>query len=69
MHRRKIKTEMNAIWKKIYEQNYHKSLDHRSFYFKQVTPLGNCNPPLDHRSFYFKQVTVTLQDELFCTIY
>lgn len=23
------------MWRKIYEQNYHKSLDHRSFYFKQ----------------------------------
>ena len=26
---------MTTIWKKIYEMNYHKSLDHRSFYFKQ----------------------------------
>ena len=43
MRRRKIKTEMNAIWKKIYEQNYHKSLDHRSFYFKQVTVALNMN--------------------------
>mmetsp|Transcript_36011 Transcript_36011/g.80148 ORF Transcript_36011/g.80148 Transcript_36011/m.80148 type:complete len:1160 (+) Transcript_36011:163-3642(+) len=33
---RKVKEEMTRTWKKIYEQNYHKSLDHRSFYFKQA---------------------------------
>ena len=27
---------MAVTWAKIYESNYHKSLDHRSFYFKQV---------------------------------
>ncbi len=27
---------MAKVWQKIYEANYHKSLDHRSFYFKQV---------------------------------
>jgi histone deacetylase complex regulatory component SIN3 len=27
---------MTVAWKKIYEQNYAKSLDHRSFYFKQA---------------------------------
>jgi hypothetical protein len=27
---------MNKLWRKVYEQNYHKSLDHRSFYFKQA---------------------------------
>eukprot|EP00955_Chlamydomonas_euryale_P000694 7896-Chlamydomonas_euryale.AAC.1 len=27
---------MTGVWKKIYEQNYAKSLDHRSFYFKQA---------------------------------
>lgn len=25
----------DKVWKKIFEQNFHKSLDHRSFYFKQ----------------------------------
>ena len=35
-HRRKVREEMTRVWRKIYEQNYHKSLDHRSFYFKQV---------------------------------
>jgi len=25
----------NKIWAEIYAKNYHKSLDHRSFYFKQ----------------------------------
>ena len=27
---------MGPQWRKVYEQNYHRSLDHRSFYFKQV---------------------------------
>jgi paired amphipathic helix protein Sin3a len=27
---------MNAAWRKVFEQNYNKSLDHRSFYFKQA---------------------------------
>lgn len=26
---------MTRVWRKIYEQNYPRSLDHRSFYFKQ----------------------------------
>ena len=33
---RHVQEEMNKVWRKVYEQNYHKSLDHRSFYFKQV---------------------------------
>eukprot|EP00879_Flechtneria_rotunda_P010154 GHRR01010615.1.p1 GENE.GHRR01010615.1~~GHRR01010615.1.p1 ORF type:complete len:776 (+),score=281.26 GHRR01010615.1:210-2537(+) len=31
----KVREEMNKLWRKVFEQNYHKSLDHRSFYFKQ----------------------------------
>lgn len=27
---------MTTTWQKVYDANYHKSLDHRSFYFKQV---------------------------------
>lgn len=34
-HRRKVKEDMHKIWKRIFEQNYPRSLDHRSFYFKQ----------------------------------
>jgi hypothetical protein len=34
--RRKVKTSMTKVWQKVYDANYHKSLDHRSFYFKQV---------------------------------
>ena len=34
--RRKVKTNMAKMWQKVYDQNYHKSLDHRSFYFKQA---------------------------------
>lgn len=33
---RKVKANMAKMWQKVYDQNYHKSLDHRSFYFKQV---------------------------------
>jgi len=31
----KVQQEMNRVWRDVYEKNYHKSLDHRSFYFKQ----------------------------------
>ena len=34
-HRKRVKDDMTKIWRKIYEQNYPRSLDHRSFYFKQ----------------------------------
>ena len=34
--RRDAKRSMGPQWRKVYEQNYHRSLDHRSFYFKQV---------------------------------
>ena len=34
--RRKVKQMMYKMWAKVYEANYHKSLDHRSFYFKQA---------------------------------
>eukprot|EP00798_Chlamydomonas_sp_ICE-L_P000490 gene490-1896_t len=33
---RKIREDMTKTWRKIYALNYHKSLDHRSFYFKQA---------------------------------
>ena len=31
-----IKSEITAVWIDVYEKNYNKSLDHRSFYFKQT---------------------------------
>ena len=31
-----IQGHMDSLWSKVYAQNYHKSLDHRSFYFKQM---------------------------------
>lgn len=34
--RRQVREEMKETWHRVYEQNYHKSLDHRSFYFKQT---------------------------------
>eukprot|EP00189_Rhodosorus_marinus_P007299 CAMPEP_0184752766 /NCGR_PEP_ID=MMETSP0315-20130426/43753_1 /TAXON_ID=101924 /ORGANISM="Rhodosorus marinus, Strain UTEX LB 2760" /LENGTH=2242 /DNA_ID=CAMNT_0027232119 /DNA_START=421 /DNA_END=7149 /DNA_ORIENTATION=+ len=33
---RKARIEMNKIWREVCEKNYYKSLDHRSFYFKQA---------------------------------
>eukprot|EP00281_Chroomonas_sp_CCMP1168_P015607 CAMPEP_0206215336 /NCGR_PEP_ID=MMETSP0047_2-20121206/2139_1 /ASSEMBLY_ACC=CAM_ASM_000192 /TAXON_ID=195065 /ORGANISM="Chroomonas mesostigmatica_cf, Strain CCMP1168" /LENGTH=359 /DNA_ID=CAMNT_0053637621 /DNA_START=110 /DNA_END=1185 /DNA_ORIENTATION=+ len=32
----KARRDMNKIWHDVYSANYYKSLDHRSFYFKQV---------------------------------
>lgn len=32
---RKQRLEMNVVWRDVQEKNYQKSLDHRSFYFKQ----------------------------------
>ena len=32
----KDQARMTPMWQKTYDANYHKSLDHRSFYFKQV---------------------------------
>ena len=37
---------MAPVWQRIFEANYHKSLDHRSFYFKQVLEL-DCQRPVD----------------------
>jgi paired amphipathic helix protein Sin3a len=30
-----VRNDMNKLWRQVFQQNYHKSLDHRSFYFKQ----------------------------------
>ncbi|KAK8626398.1 hypothetical protein V6N13_134044 [Hibiscus sabdariffa] len=32
------RSDFNKIWAKVYANNLHKSLDHRSFYFKQQDP-------------------------------
>ncbi|XP_028775290.1 paired amphipathic helix protein Sin3-like 2 [Neltuma alba] len=32
---KKCRSEFNKVWAEIYAENYYKSLDHRSFYFKQ----------------------------------
>lgn len=32
---RKARKDLDKTWKEVLEKNYHKSLDHRSFYFKQ----------------------------------
>lgn len=31
----RCREDFNKVWAEIYAKNYHKSLDHRSFYFKQ----------------------------------
>ncbi|CAI0627598.1 unnamed protein product [Linum tenue] len=31
----RCRADFNKVWAEIYSKNYHKSLDHRSFYFKQ----------------------------------
>ena len=31
----KVRTDLQKGWKDLLEKNYQKSLDHRSFYFKQ----------------------------------
>ena len=33
---RRVREHMKAVWADVYEKNYSKSLDHRSFYFKQA---------------------------------
>jgi len=33
---RNARREWNKIWREVNEKNYHRSLDHRGFYFKQV---------------------------------
>lgn len=33
---KKVREDMNKLWRRVFEQNYHKSLDHRSFYFKSL---------------------------------
>lgn len=43
------KAKMTDVWQKIYDANYHKSLDHRSFYFKQASlDLCCCSCPSYH---------------------
>ncbi|KAK8486118.1 hypothetical protein V6N12_010322 [Hibiscus sabdariffa] len=32
------RSDFNKIWARVYAKNHHKSLDHRSFYFKQQDP-------------------------------
>ncbi len=36
VRRRQVKEEMAPTWQKIFDLNYPRSLDHRSFYFKQA---------------------------------
>ena len=43
----RCRADFNKVWAEIYAKNYHKSLDHRSFYFKQqdtksLSTKGKC---------------------------
>ncbi len=45
----RCRSDFNKVWAEIYSKNYHKSLDHRSFYFKQqdtksLSTKGNFHP-------------------------
>lgn len=45
----RCRSDFNKVWAEIYSKNYHKSLDHRSFYFKQqdtksLSTKGNLQP-------------------------
>lgn len=45
----RCRSDFNKVWADIYAKNYHKSLDHRSFYFKQqdtksLSAKGNFPP-------------------------
>ena len=38
----KCRADMNKVWAEVYAKNYHKSLDHRSFHFKQQDKKRLC---------------------------
>nr|CAD1838271.1 unnamed protein product [Ananas comosus var. bracteatus] len=42
----KCRADFNKVWAEIYAKNYHKSLDHRSFYFKQQDTKNLCTKAL-----------------------
>jgi len=48
---RKARRDMNKIWRDVYKDNYYKSLDHRSFYFKQVDMCAMTHSYVCHDSF------------------
>ena len=48
---RSLRSSCSKTWKEVYEKNYTKSLDHRSFYFKQG----------DKKNFSGKQMVLELK--------
>ncbi|KAH9609157.1 hypothetical protein KSS87_002383 [Heliosperma pusillum] len=42
----RCRADFNKVWAEIYSKNYHKSLDHRSFYFKQQDAKSLCTKAL-----------------------
>lgn len=62
---RKVKQDMKPLFSKVFQQNYHKSLDHRSFYFKQTDKkqLGHkamIQVGLHHVLFLLSNASVTI---------
>ena len=63
---RKVKQDMKPLFSKVFQQNYHKSLDHRSFYFKQTDKkqLGHkamIQVGLHHVLFLLSNASVTIR--------
>lgn len=56
---RKVKQDMKPLFGKVFQQNYHKSLDHRSFYFKQTD-----KKTLGHKSMIQVSCALTLKLQL-----
>lgn len=60
---------MAPLWQKVYDANYHKSLDHRSFYFKQTDKrlLGAKGMVADIRG-AFSTLTLIVITLHYCTV-
>ncbi|ESQ49942.1 hypothetical protein EUTSA_v10019899mg [Eutrema salsugineum] len=43
---KKCREDFDKVWAKVYAKNHYKSLDHRSFYFKQQDSKNLCAKPL-----------------------
>lgn len=57
---------MNKVWNDVYARNYHKSLDHRSFYFKQQDKksLSVKGEPTDSKAMYSRSGIVESHNAL-----
>jgi histone deacetylase complex regulatory component SIN3 len=62
------KRKMTEVWQKMYDANYHKSLDHRSFYFKQVRHLSGSRIPMLFGSILGEWVDVGCGSKAVCCV-